>query len=268
MAAIYCKNDTTWINVTARGEDVSGYEAFAEGSVHLIAIRPAISLKIMPPELEVCPGETADISALVTNSGDDALEDVILTQDGATLATIGRIDPGEFRVVNSRTVISANSTIQLEVSGEDSRGQTWSDAGSVKATVVVSALKVFVSASPPAVTLGGSANITCTVANTGSVPLYNIFVISKQFGPLGNIEYLAPKRQTTIFSLKSVERAVSDVVFAEGFTQDKKSVRGSCDLQIDFWHHHKRRRIARRQIAQHRGIWAPRYWALISVAAT
>jgi len=233
MAAIYCKNSTTWINVTARGEDVSGYEAFAEGSVHLTALRPAISLKIMPPELEVCPGETADISALVTNSGDDALEDVILTQDGSTLATIDRIDPGEFRVVNSRTVISANSTIQLEVSGKDSRGQTWSDAGSVKATVVVSAIKVFVSASPPAVTSGGSANITCTVANTGSVPLYNIFVISKQFGPLGNIEYLAPKHQTTVFSLKSVEKAVSDVIFAEGFTQDRKSVRGSCDLHID-----------------------------------
>lgn len=233
MAAIYCKNSTTWINVTARGEDVSGYAAFAEGSVHLTTLRPAISLKIMPPELEVCPGETADISALITNSGDDALTDVVLTQDGATLATIDRIDPGEFRVVNSRTVISANSTIQLEVSGKDSRGQTWSDAGCVKATVVVSALKVFVSASPPAVTLGGSANITCTVANTGSVPLYNIFVISKQFGPLGNVEYLAPKHQTMVFSLKSVEKAASDVVFAEGFTQDRKSVRGSCDLHID-----------------------------------
>jgi hypothetical protein len=235
MAAIYCKNSTTWINVTARGEDVSGYEAFAEGSVHLTALRPAISLKIMPPELEVCPGETADISALVTNSGDDALEDVILTQDGSTLATIDRIDPGEFRVVNSRTVISANSTIQLEVSGKDSRGQTWSDAGSVKATVVVSAIKVFVSASPPAVTSGGSANITCTVANTGSVPLYNIFVISKQFGPLGNIEYLAPKRQTTVFSLKSVEKAVSDVIFAEGFTQDRKSVRDRVICTSTFW---------------------------------
>lgn len=233
MAAIYCKNNTTWINVTARGEDVSGYEAFAEGSVHLTTLRPGISLKIMPPELEVCPGETADINALITNSGDDALTDVMLAQDGSILATIDRIEPGEFRVVNSRTVISSNSTIHLEVSGRDSRGQTWSDAGLVKATIVVSALKVFVSASPPAVTLGGSANLTCTVANTGSVPIYNIFVISKQFGPLGNIEYLAPKRQTTVFSLKSVEKAVDDVVFAEGFTQDRKSVRGSCDLHID-----------------------------------
>ena len=96
-----------------------------------------------------CPGETADMSALITNTGDDALTDVVVTQDGSILATLDRIEAGEFKVVDSRTVILANSTIQFDVAGKDSRGQTWSDAASVRATTVVSALKVFVSASPP-----------------------------------------------------------------------------------------------------------------------
>ncbi len=232
MAAIYNKTITTKICVTARGVDETGFTATANASVLLKAIAPGISLKVMPPELEVCPGETADMSALVTNTGDDALTDVVITQDGSTLATLDRIESGEFKVVDSRTVISANTTIQFAVAGKDSRGQTWSDAASVRATTVVSALKVFVSASPPTAAPGSSVKLTCTVANTGSVPLYSIFIISKQFGPLGNIDYLAPKRQMMVKASGTVDKEVDDTISAEGFTQEKTPVRGSCHLHI------------------------------------
>jgi len=232
MAAIYSKDGTTWINVTAQGYDGRGYAAFAQGDVLLKTVTPGISLKVMPPELEVCPGETGEISCLVTNSGDDVLTDVVLSQDGSALASIDRLDPGEFKVVDSRTVISANSTLQFTVTGKDSRSQTWSDAGSVNAKVVVTALKVFISASPPSVAPGSGTKLTCTVANTGSIPLYSIFVISKKLGPLGNIDYLAPKRQTTVSAEKAILEEVNDVISAEGFTQEKKPVRGSCSLHI------------------------------------
>jgi len=232
MAAIYSKNSTCIINVTAQGQDDSGYTALAEGSIQFKSIRPGISLKVMPPQLEVCPGETAKISALVTNSGDDALNDVVLSQDGSILARLDRIEAGEFKLVESMTVISSNTTIQFEAAGKDSRGQIWSDSASVRASVVVSALKLFLSASPPAVPEGGKVNLTCTVANTGSVPLGSIFIISKQMGPLGNIDYLAPKRQMVVYSEVPVTREINDVVSAEGFTQEKKPVRGSCSLHI------------------------------------
>ena len=190
----------------------------------LKSIKPGISLKVMPPEIEVCPGDTAEISSLVTNSGDDSLTDVVITQNGSALATIGRLEPGEFKVVDSRTVISGNCTIQFAVTGKDSSGKIWSDESSVKARTVVTALKVFVSASPPAVMPGARSNLTCTVANTGSIPLYSIFVISKKLGPLGNIDYLSPKHQKVIYAEKTVTKAGDDTITAEGFTQDKKPV--------------------------------------------
>ncbi len=102
----------------------------------------------------------------------------------------------------------------------------------MKARTVVTALKVFVSASPPAVMPGARSNLTCTVANTGSVPLYSIFVISKKLGPLGNIDYLSPKHQMVIYAEKAVTKAGDDTITAEGFTQDKKPVRESCTLNI------------------------------------
>jgi hypothetical protein len=232
MAAIYSKGSAGWINVTVQGYDGRGYAVAAEGSVLLKTIEPGISLKVMPQELVGCPGETGEISCLVTNSGDDVLTDVVLSQDGSALASIDRLDPGEFKVVASRTVISANSTLQFAVTGKDSRSRTWSDAASVNAKVVVTALKVFVSASPPTVAPGNSTKLTCTVANTGSIPLYSIFVISKKLGPLGNIDYLAPKRQMMVTAEKAILEEVDDVISAEGFTQEKKPVRGICSLHI------------------------------------
>jgi hypothetical protein len=233
MAAIYSKNATTWINVTARGVDENGFEANATACVHLMSIQPGINLKVIPLEIEVCPGDTAEISSLVTNSGDDRLSGVVITQNGSTLATIGSLEPGEFKVVNSRTVISGNCTIQFAIRGKDSSGKIWSDEASAKARTVVTALKVFASASPPAVMPGEISNLSCTVANTGSVPLYSIFVISKKLGPLGNIDYLSPKHQMVIYAEKAVTKAGADTITVEGFTQDKKLVLGSCSLNID-----------------------------------
>ena len=122
MAAIYTKNSTTWINVTAKGFDGNGFEAVSTAGVLLRSVQPGITLKAMPSEIEVCPDEAAEISVLVTNSGDDRLEDVALTLNGSTLPSLGGLQPGEFRVINSKTVISDNCTIQFEATGRDSRG--------------------------------------------------------------------------------------------------------------------------------------------------
>ena len=232
MAAIYTKNSTTWINVTAKGFDGNGFEAVSMAGVLLKSASPGITLKLMPSEIEVSPGEAAEISALITNSGDDRLEDVVLTLNGTKLSSLGSLQPGEFRVINSKTVISDNCTIQFAARGKDSRAVTLSEESAVKVSAVVAALKIFVSSSPPAIVPGEKSLLTCTVANTGSVPLYSIFVISKQLGPLGNIEYLSPKRQMTVTAEKTVSEAIDDTIIAEGFTQDKKPVRGTFGLSL------------------------------------
>ncbi|HOG98200.1 MAG TPA: hypothetical protein PLV49_04815, partial [Methanothrix soehngenii] len=133
MAAIYSKNDSTWINVTARGMDGRGFETTANGSVLLRAIKPGISLKVMPEKIEAAPGDEAEISCLVTNSGEDRLREVVLTLDGAKLSSLGDLEPGEFRVVQARPLIEENSTLQFAVAGEDSQGEVWSDRMAVEA---------------------------------------------------------------------------------------------------------------------------------------
>ncbi|MCX6679289.1 MAG: hypothetical protein NTX42_02830 [Methanothrix sp.] len=232
MAAIYTKNSTTWINVTAKGFDGNGFETVSTAGVLLRSVLPGITLKLMPTEIEVSPGEAAEISVLITNSGDDRLEDVVLILNGSTLSSLGSMQPGEFRVINSKTAIFDNCTIQFEARGKDSRGLTLSDESAVKVSAVVAALKIFVSASPPAIVPGEKSLLTCTVANTGIVPLYSIFVISKRLGALGNIEYLSPKHQMTVTMEKMVSEAIDDTIIAEGFTQDKKPVSGTFSLSL------------------------------------
>jgi hypothetical protein len=232
MAAIYTKNSTTWINVTAKGFDGNGFEAVSTAGVLLKSAQPGITLKLMPSDIEVCPGDAAEVSVLVTNSGDDRLDNVILSLNGSALSSMGSLQPGEFRVIDSKTVISDNCTIQFEARGKDSRGLILSDASVVKVSVVITSLKLFVSSSPPAIVPGEKSILTCTVANTGIVPLYSIFVISKKLGPLGNIDYLSPKRQMTVVAEKTVSEAIEDTIIAEGFTQDKKPVRCSFGLSL------------------------------------
>ncbi|MEI8004365.1 MAG: hypothetical protein WCG94_08500, partial [Methanothrix sp.] len=232
MTAIYTKNSTTWINVTAKGFDGNGFEAVGTAGVLLRSSQPGITLKLMPSEIEVCPDEAALVNVLVTNSGDDRLEDVSITLNGTTLASLGSLQPGEFRLIDSKTMISDNCTIQFEATGRDSRGRILSDRASAKVTAVVAALKISVSSSPPSVAPGEKSLLTCTVANTGRVPLYGIFVISKRLGPLGNIEYLSPKRQMKVSAEKTVSEAVDDTIIAEGFTMDKRSVRSTFQLSL------------------------------------
>ena len=232
MAAIYTKNTTTWINVTAKGTDGRGSDASGMAGVLLQVIKPGIAIKLMPTDIEVCPGEEAQVNVLVSNSGDDLLQNVVLKMNGSTIANIGDLSSGEFRVIESRTVISDNCSILFEAGGLDSRGQIRSDEASAKVACVIAALKVFASASPAVLAPGESCQITCTVANTGMAPLDGVFVISKRLGPLGNIDFLSPKRQTTVVSEKTINEAIDDVITVEGFTQDRSSVKASFPLSI------------------------------------
>jgi hypothetical protein len=232
MAAIYTVDKTGWVNVTARCSDRGGYTVLAEGGVFLKALQPAIDLKVNPTEVEICRGDNAEFSLLVTNAGDDFLSDVVLAQGREILATLDGLEPGEFRVIDVAMAVSQNSTVEFQVQGRDSNGKAWTASAQAQASIVTSALKISVRASPIIVKPGQSTTITCKVMNTGSIPLYNIFVISKTFGPLGTIDYLAPKRQQEVLAEASIPAEVQDTITAEGFTEEKESVRGTAQLRI------------------------------------
>jgi hypothetical protein len=232
MAAIYSVDRSGWVNVTAHGSDQGGYPVLAEGAVFLKALQPAIGLRINPSEAEISPGENAEFSLLVTNAGDDFLSDIVLGQDGGTLATLEGLAPGEFRVIDVALAVSKNSTLSFAVEGTDSNGKIWTAAAQAQVRIVTSALKILARASPIIVKPGQISKITCKVTNSGSIPLYNVFVISKTFGPLGTIDYLPPKRQQEVGAEVPVSAEVQDSITAEGFTQEKESVRGTAQLRI------------------------------------
>jgi uncharacterized membrane protein len=232
MAAIYSVDKTGWVNVTARGCDGRGYPVLAEGGVFLKALQPAIALNVNPAEVDVCRGEAAEFSLLVTNAGDDLLSDIVLGQGGGILATLEGLEPGEFRVIEVALAVPQSSTLEFQVQGTDSNGRTWTAAAQAQARIVTSALKISARASPFIVKPGQSSKITCMVRNTGSIPLYNIFVISKTFGPLGTIDYLPPKGRQEVVAEATVSADVQDSISAEGFTQEKESVRGTAQVRI------------------------------------
>ncbi|MCJ7444646.1 MAG: hypothetical protein MUO26_08975, partial [Methanotrichaceae archaeon] len=233
IAAIYTEETDSLAKVNATGIDPGGYQVSSEGSIYIKTIKPGISLKVMPSDIEVCPNEPAALSCLVSNSGDAALSDVVLRLNDPVLASLEALAPGEFRVIDLLIPVSStNSSLDFIAEGRDSQGMSWQDSFSVKAKVVVSAVKVFASTSPSIVKAGESTNITCTVVNSGSTPLYNIFVIGKSLGPLGVIDYLAPKHQKIVNAEKPVLSQVDDTIIVEGFTQDRQSIRGSTQLRI------------------------------------
>ena len=231
MSTIYVLNKSARINVTAKGHDSRGYTVQDRGSIHIRVISPGISLKVTPSDVEAFVGEGVNLTCLVTNTGNDALTNVVLTENGDTLDMIEGLSPGEFHVFSPNMKIASNSSLDFSVQGTDSLGRTWSDSSKSRASLVTSSVKISVRA-PESVKSGDVARITCTLDNPGSVPLYNILANSKIFGPLGLIDYLAPKQHKILTADEPVNEEVKDVIKAEGVTSAKLPVTDSCNLHI------------------------------------
>jgi hypothetical protein len=231
MSTIYVLNKSSRINVTAKGYDSRGYAVQDGGSIHIRVISPGISLKVTPSDVEAFVGEDVNLTCLVTNTGDDDLTNVVLSENGDVLDRIEGLSPGEFHVFSPNAKIASNSTLDFSVQGTDSLGRTLSDSSKARASLVTSSVKISVIA-PESVKSGDVARITCTLDNPGSVPLYNILANSKTFGPLGLIDYLAPKQQKTLTADEPVNEEVKDVIKAEGVTSAKLPVTDSCHLHI------------------------------------
>lgn len=228
IEGVYVKENASTVNVTAEGYDPEGNIVGSTGYVLINTISPGISLKVMPPEIEACKGEAVDISCLVTNTGDDPLTDVMLRQGDRTLATVDYLAPGEFRVTSTEMVIDKNTTFEFDASGKDSNGRRWDDSVPFKATIATTGIR----ASASATLSGDTASITCKVRNFGNVALYNAFVLSKVFGPLGTIDYLPPKGERLVSADEQFKSDVDDSISVEAFTFEKNPVHTSCRLII------------------------------------
>lgn len=232
MAAIYSADDSGTVTVTAEGYGSAARKVSDETCIAVRAIKPNLTLNVMPSQIDVCPGDVANVSCLITNNGDDQLENIILREEEGVLANLGSLAPGEFRLVTPNLLIACNRTLRFEAAGKDTRGHLWKSSATSAARMIMAGLVLKAEATPATVRFGQKATIRCSVENRGSLPLYNIFVISKIFGPLGTVDYLPSKRTKTLTCERPVTMDVSDTITAEGFTTAKASVVDRKEIRI------------------------------------
>ena len=233
MEAIYTQETNSEVQVIAEGYDTGNYPIRASCSILIKSISPGLSLKATPVEVESCKDENANVTCLVSNTGNDVLTAVALYLNGTTVARLGTLSPGDFKVVNPSLPVSSNCTFYFKAQGRDTTGQIWSDASDVTAKVITTALRASATASPSQVRRGETSRLTCWVTNPSNIPLYGVFILSKAFGPIGSIDYLPPKGGRSISLEQKITGPVSDTIEVEGFTQDKKLVRDSCQLTVE-----------------------------------
>jgi len=213
------------VTITATGYGAGNQVVSDTAVLSMKIIRPNITLSVMPSRVISSAGDAFNVSCLVTNSGTDLLYDVRISESElGTVASLGDLAPGEFRTVNPSVSVNENRTLIFTAAGRDARGRIWSADAKSEAVVLESALDLKVSVSPAAARFGEKVTISCIVENVGGVPLQEIFVTSRVIGPLGSIDFLAPKQRKTVTMTIPLTMDVSDTVTAEGLTPSRSHV--------------------------------------------
>ncbi|ABK14194.1 hypothetical protein Mthe_0401 [Methanothrix thermoacetophila PT] len=213
------------VTITATGYGDGDQVVSDTAVLSMKVIRPNITLSVMPTRVVTPAGDEFNVSCLVSNSGTDLLHDVQISESEiGTVASLGDLAPGEFRTVTPSISVNKNRTLRFTAAGRDARGRIWSADASSEAVVVEAALNLKISVSPEAARFGDKVRISCTVENVGGVPLQEIFVTSRVIGPMGSIDFLAPKQRKTVTMTIPLTMDISDTVTAEGLTPSRGHV--------------------------------------------
>ncbi len=233
VSSVYFADESQAVSGRAEGKTAGGETVSASAASEIRVISPGISLNVRPATVETCPHRTFNLTALVTNSGDDPLKDVTLSERSlGILERIGRLEPGDFKVTDLGFFAEKNTTFMLVVEGTDSMGNAWSDSREVAVKLVAADIELSIRADPPETIPGGNVNLIFTVENGGDVPIFSTFVIGGLLGPLGTIDYISPGSSRTLERVIEVTEEIEDEVIAEGFTRERDSVRDEAILSV------------------------------------
>ncbi|HOK57660.1 MAG TPA: hypothetical protein PK659_02255 [Methanothrix sp.] len=233
IAASISSDASKDVTITATGYGAGDQVVSDTAVLSMRVIRPNITLSVMPARVMSPAGDAFNVSCLVSNSGTDLLYDVRISESElGTVASIGDLAPGEFRTATPSVSVNENHTLVFTAAGRDARGRIWSADASCEAVVVDAALDLRLSVSPPAARFGEKVTISCTVENVGSVPLQEIFVTSMVIGPMGSIDFLAPKQRKTVSMTIPLTMDISDTVTAEGLTPSRSHLLDREPLRI------------------------------------
>ncbi len=217
----------------AEGRTAGGETISSEASFLMRVVSPGLSLNVKPSEVEASLKKPFNLTFLVTNTGDDPLQEVTISERSlGTLERIGRLEPGDFRVASHDFFTDTNTTFRLEATGIDSRGNGVNESREVAVKLVSANIELSIRPEPAEAAQGGSVHVTFSVENRGEVPIFSTFIMGRTLGHLGTIDYISPG------SLRSLERdlevtgEMEEEITAEGFTRDGSSVRDSELLSV------------------------------------
>jgi len=233
MSATYTSNKSREVRGRAEAS-VPGENIVSDSTaLQIRAISPGISLTAKPSLVEVSSYREINISCLVTNTGNDVLRGVIISEEGTDfLEHVGTLEPGDFKVVTFKFLADANRTFHFETGGIDSAGRSWPARADAELKLVTTALALTVLVDPPLARLGEAVKITFSAENQGSVPLFSTFIMGKSLGHLGTIDYIAPGSCHTVEAEMVATGVIDDLITAEGFTKDGFSVNDKYELHV------------------------------------
>ena len=175
---------TNTANVAA--EDPAGNPLAASDTADVVVISPGIEIVKDPATQDVLPGATATFNITVTNTGDVALTNVVVSDPLAPLCdnTIGNMAIGASQSYSCTLAgVNADFINTASVTGLDPVGGPVGDADTADVTVVTPSLSIVKDPASQTIVAGGTATFNITVTNNGDVDLTSV-VVSDPLAPL------------------------------------------------------------------------------------
>ena len=198
---------------TVSGVDVVGNIATADDTADVDVIDPQILIDKTPDLSYARAGDTVTFTIAVTNTGDVALTNVIVT-DAATPAcnvSYATLAVGQTRTSNCSTTATADFTNVAAATADEPAGGTVGDTDDAVVDVIAPAISISKGPVAQQVIVNGTATFTIAVANAGDSPLSDVVVNDP----------LAPDCDRTIAALavgESVTYSCTLAGVAAGFT--------------------------------------------------
>ncbi|RKY94450.1 MAG: hypothetical protein DRQ06_05200, partial [Candidatus Hydrothermota bacterium] len=211
--------DTT-NTIDVNGTDILGKEVTANDTAFVEVINPDIDVtKTVTPEL-IHSGDLVTYNITVKNTGDCPLNINITDDKLGVIDTNLNLEPGMEKSYYPTANPTRDTTNTVNATGTDQLGKIVYDEDTANVTVINAGINVTKKANITQAYPGDKVNYTITVTNTGTDPLYNVWVndttlnIHQYIGTLDNsyIFYVEHK-------LTSTPNPFTNTVQAEGYDE-------------------------------------------------
>ncbi len=162
---------------TAGGTDSLGNVLGDSDTAFVDVIDPAIQVTVSADPHMVYSGDAVAWEVVVTNTGDDPLTDVTLTDDNGYPYSVIALAVGESYTFTYTTNPTADVTNVVDATGTDSLGGTVSDTDSDAVDVIHPAIDVAITATPPTIYSGNLVAWEVVVTNTGDDLLAGVTLV-------------------------------------------------------------------------------------------